>query len=132
MEISIQTKSEAVASTQEAKVKVDIEQPEQDGAGQREPVLEVCLSNPSVVLVVVLWADPLQAVHWARRGRRLPVYRARRMGDCCHHLPVLSLERWPIFNGLWGHPCRLWRHCHFAITCRNGLDVRFLPCQLFY
>ena len=33
MEISTKTKSEAVASTQEAKVEVDIEQPEQDGAG---------------------------------------------------------------------------------------------------
>src|SRR5437016_5118015 len=132
MEIGIETKSEAMASAQEAKVEVDTEQREQDGASQREPVLEVCPSNPSVVVVVVCWADPLQALHRVRRGRRLPVYRARRMGDCCHHLPVLPLERWPIFNGLWGHPCRLWRHCHFAITCRDGLDVRFLPCQLFY
>ena len=128
MEISMETKSEAVTSAQEPKVEVDIELPGQDGAGQREPVLEVCLSNPSVVLVVVPWADPLQALYWARRCRRLPVYRARRMGDCCHHLPVLPLERWPIFNGLWGHPCRLRRYCHFAITCRDGLDVCILPC----
>ena len=125
MEKDIDTKSEAVIYADEAKVEVEGVVAQQGGA-----VLEVCLSNPSSWLSF-LWLIALQALHGHHHGHRLRVFGAILMGDSCHHLSVLPLERWPIFNGLWGYPCRLWGHCDRAITWRDGFDVRFLANRLF-
>jgi hypothetical protein len=50
MEISVDTKSEAMTSAEEAKVEVDNEKQEQGGTAKQEPTLEVCISNPSLWL----------------------------------------------------------------------------------
>jgi hypothetical protein len=48
------------------------------------------------------------------------------MGEFRYHFPVLIVEWWSSFDGVWRHPCSLWKQFGCVITGRNGLHVRLL------
>jgi hypothetical protein len=122
-----ETKSETFVSSDEEKQEVGQGEEGILQAPDQQNLLEVScrrryqVARRSCLLILIAFHQPSRGCQF--RGH-LPV----RMGDCWRHLPILSPEWWPGFNGVWRHPGLFRRQCHCHVARRDGLNVRILNC----